>query len=253
MITHDNFNMFCWVWMSIAILLFPFLLHFTQPYGKHSKNNWGPMINNNLAWMLMELPALLVFFYFVSQTTHWQNSILLASIALWALHYSNRSIVFPLLIRTKRKKMPLIIMFFAIIFNSINGFINGYWLANFVPDAIDIAANTRVVIGIGIFIIGFGINQYHDHILINLRKNKLDGTYQIPHGGLFKYISCPNYLGEIISWFGFFVVNQSLPAFVFLIWTLCNLIPRALDNQRWYVKKFSDYPKSRKAIIPYLL
>ena len=48
-------------WIGIAIIIFPFLLRITPPYGRHSKKNWGPMIDNRLGWVLMEVPSLLIF------------------------------------------------------------------------------------------------------------------------------------------------------------------------------------------------
>ena len=96
------------------------------------------------------------------------------------------------------------------------------------------------------------INQHSDQILINLRK-KSDMGYSIPHGGIFNYISSPNYFGEIIEWLGFAIIANSLPAFSFFIWTFANLAPRALDNHRWYKDTFKDYPPERKAIIPFIL
>jgi protein-S-isoprenylcysteine O-methyltransferase Ste14 len=149
--------------------------------------------------------------------------------------------------------MPVVIMGAAILINFMNGFINGYWLANFSPEADHILIDIRIVIGLFIFLIGFITNQYHDNILISLRKNTSSGTYKIPYGGLFKYVSCPNYLGEIISWLGFCIVTRSLPALALLVWTINNLIPSSLDNQKWYQSSFKDYPVSRKAVFPYLL
>ena len=39
----------------------------------------------------------------------------------------------------------------------------------------------------------------------------------------------------------------------FAIYTLANLLPRALSHHQWYLEKFDDYPKERKAFLPYLL
>jgi len=39
---------------------------------------------------------------------------------------------------------------------------------------------------------------------------------------------------------------------VFAIWTMANLVPRALAHHRWYRETFADYPPGRKALIPYL-
>jgi steroid 5-alpha reductase family enzyme len=201
----------------------------------------------------MELPALVVFGYFLSFASDWNNKIVLVSASLWGLHYVHRAIIFPLRIQTKGKKMPLVIMLSAILFNTVNGFLNGYWVAHFANDSgTNNLSYVRIIFGILLFLAGFAVNQYHDGILIRLRKGKKVG-YQIPFGGMFKYVSCPNFLGEIISWLGFFVVVLSLPAFAFLVWTLVNLIPRALDHHRWYRNEFPDYPANRKAIFPFIL
>ena len=253
MISHEIFNLICWIWIGIGVITFFVLLKIPQPYGRHTKNNWGPMINNRLGWLIMELPALLVFVYFAQLTTNWLNLLLLTAFALWVWHYFNRACIYPFRLKTKGKKMPVVIMASAVFFNVVNGFLNGYWLARFVPeDKIDFNTDLRIVIGAFVFLAGFIINQYHDTLLINLRKGEKTG-YSIPFGGLFRFVSCPNFLGEIIIWVGFFIVTFSLPALAFLIWTLANLIPRAFDHHKWYRSEFPDYPAKRKAVLPYIL
>jgi steroid 5-alpha reductase family enzyme len=253
MISQEKFNLFCWIWIGVGVITFFVLLKITQPYGRHAKRNWGPMINNRLGWLLMELPALLVFAFFLKDVTNWLNFMLLIAVTLWGIHYIHRAIIFPFRLKTKGKKMPVVIVLLAIIFNTINGFFNGYWLAHFAPqDKVDLNTDIRLIVGAIVFITGFLINQYHDDILISLRKGKTTG-YQIPHGGLFKFVSCPNFLGEIITWLGFFIVTAGLPAFAFFVWTLVNLIPRAIDHHKWYKSEFADYPAKRKAVFPFLL
>lgn len=253
MISHEKFNLFCWIWIGIGIITFPVLLKVTQPYGKHSKAGWGLMISNRIGWLIMELPALLVFAYFVSDIPDLKNRVVLVAISLWGLHYIHRSLIFPFRLKTKGKKMPVVIVFSAILFNFANGFFNGYWLSHYAPEFENtFASNLQVIAGALVFLSGFFINQYHDRLLIQLRKGQAIG-YKIPYGGLFKFVSCPNYLGEIISWLGFFIVTLGLPAFSFLVWTMVNLLPRALDHHKWYKNGFSDYPETRKAVIPFIL
>ncbi len=245
--------MLCLGWIAVAILLFPILLSVVQPYGRHSANNWGPLINNRLGWFLMELPALAVIGYFIILRSDLHNTVVLLPALLWGIHYSHRVIIFPLRIRTKGKKIPVIITVFAFIFNLVNGSLNGYWFASFAPEfGNDTMTIIRLTAGTLIFITGFIINKYHDYILINLRSVE-GGGYRIPYGGLFKYISCPNFLGEIVSWAGFALAVFSLPSLSFLVWTCVNLVSRAVDHHKWYREKFSDYPEERKALLPYLL
>ena len=96
------------------------------------------------------------------------------------------------------------------------------------------------------------INQSSDTILINLRDNNND-NYKIPYGGFFKYVSCPNYFGEILEWLGFAILTWSFSGLAFMLWTCFNLIPRAIRHHKWYKKKFKEYPKNRKSIIPFLV
>jgi 3-oxo-5-alpha-steroid 4-dehydrogenase 1 len=96
-----------------------------------------------------------------------------------------------------------------------------------------------------------GMNLWADSILLGLRNSERR-HYSVPQGGLFRAISCPNYLGEIVEWGGFALMAWSLPALSFFIWTAVNLIPRALNHHHWYKKQFEDYPPERRALIPFL-
>jgi len=249
----DNFNLWVTIWIGIGLFIFPFLLKVTAPYGRHTKANWGPMINNRLGWFLMEAPSLALVLYFSLRGEDFNNMLMVTACILWLAHYFHRAIIFPFRIHTKGKKMPVVIMLFAILFNFVNGSINGYWLGELVPDfKFEGLSLIRFTAGVSIFIAGYIINQYHDRILIRLRKTSTNG-YKIPYGGLFKFISCPNFFGEIIEWVGFALLCWSLPALAFLVWTMVNLLPRALDHHKWYRSHFTDYPPERKAILPIIV
>ena len=170
-------------------------------------------------------------------------------VGLWSLHYFNRTLIFSFRLRTRNKKMPLTIIFSALLFNGVNGFLNGYWLGYLAPA--DREIDFWAVIGISLFFVGMFINMGTDRRLIALRKKQ--SGYQIPRGWLFKYISCPNHFGEMLEWTGFAVAACSLPAWTFAIWTICNLVPRALNHHEWYHEKFDNYPKERKAFLPRIL
>lgn len=253
MISKELFDIVVLAWIGIAVLLFPVLLKITAPYGRHTQKNWGPMIDNRLGWFLMEFPALAVFSFFVFSGDNFGEMIITTASFLWVTHYVNRTLIFPMRIKTNRKRMPLSIVGMAFFFNIINGYINGYWLGSLsLPYPESWFYDFRFVAGLMLFIAGFFINQYHDHLLIRLRKSN-GADYKIPFGGLFRFISCPNFFGEIIEWGGFALLTWCLPSFSFFLWTLVNLLPRAIDHHRWYKKTFADYPKNRKAIIPFLL
>ena len=233
------------LWIIIGLIIFPINLIYKAPYGRHTSKKWGVSIDNKLGWIIMELPALLVcpaiYFYF---KVDFDISIMF--ICLWIIHYFNRTIIYPLRIKTKGKKMPLAIVLSAFFFNIVNGSINGYFLSN-----INLHSVSILITGFLLFVLGLYINISSDNKLINLRKIKKG--YFVPKGGLFKYISCPNFFGEILEWFGFALMTFNIGSLSFFIWTCCNLIPRGLAHHSWYKNKFNEYPKERKAILPFLI
>ena len=110
--------------------------------------------------------------------------------------------------------------------------------------------------GLAIYVFGFTLNVHSDWILRNLRsKNPSpdEPRYKIPYGGGFRFVTCPQYLGEIFSFIGIAVMTWNLGAVFVLATSIANLVPRAIYTHKWFHKNFDDYPKNRKAVIPYLL
>ena len=236
------------VWIALATATFFYLLHKNAPYGRHQTPGWGPTLPNRTGWIIMEGFVLLVFwawFFALGLPKHPQ---ILIVCALFSLHYIHRSFVFPFRLRTQGKTMPVLIMGSAMLFNLVNGSLLGWDLsqANREP-----TGELSFRLGFMLFFLGLALNYAADSRLIALRKPGETG-YKIPQGPLFRFISCPNLLGEIIEWGGFALMCSSLAALSFWIWTLANLLPRALAHHRWYREHFPDYPKNRKAILPFL-
>jgi 3-oxo-5-alpha-steroid 4-dehydrogenase 1 len=239
--------------IAVAVVTFISLFFITAPYGRHTKKGWGPLINNTAAWVVMEVPASLLFFlYFVFADRSITATLIVFQI-VWQTHYFHRSFIFPFMLRSD-EKVPLSIIIFGMIFNSINTYIQGRWVYSFSPESMYTAAwlaDPRFIIGVLIFAAGYFINKQSDAITRRLWDPENPG-YKIPYGGMFRYLSCPNYFGEIVTWIGWAVMTWSLAGLFFVIWTAANLVPRARTNHRWYLEKFPDYPKERKAIVPYL-
>lgn len=177
------------------------------------------------------------------------SAMLIIFLLIWQLHYFHRAFIYPFTIKG-RASMPVSIMLLAILFNSINAILIAY---HFVFNAADYDLgwlySTYFISGIAMFALGFAITKRSDAILRSLPGPGEDG-YKIPHGFLYKYISCPNYFGEIIQWAGWALLTMSPAGFVFFIWTIANLAPRALTHHRWYKETFLDYPAERKALVP---
>ena len=237
-------------WVALGIIIFFTLLFVTAPYGRHSQNNWGPMISSKTGWIIQEGVSPIVFAYFFLSGPSIKTEAMWIFFIIWVGHYFNRSFIYPLK-QHNSNHMPILIMLSAVFFNIINGFTNGYYFGTIVTSEYqNYFTNYNFILGMIVFCSGLYINLKADSILLSLKKQ--NQGYQIPEGFLYNYISCPNYFGEIIQWLGFSVMVWSLPAFVFVFWTICNLVPRAVSHHKWYHSKFSDYPKNRKIIIPFI-
>lgn len=224
------------------------LLWVTAPYGRHYQPGWGPRLPNRSAWLLMELPALLVISSLVLASPAATSPKAWVPLVFWAIHYGYRTFVFPALMRPSEKTFPALLVLFAVGFNCLNGYNNAIALVrNGISD--DPLISPNFIVGALIFIAGFVLHVHSDRIIRNLRKPG-ETAYRIPHGGLFRWVSSPNYLGEIIQWAGWAVMTWSLAGLAFALFTFCNLAPRAVSNHRWYHQHFTDYPAERKVLVP---
>ena len=251
--TTETFYYLLYAWIGLGIFTFFFLLRKTAPYGRHSSESWGPMIPNQWGWVLMEgfAPLFVSYWFFSGDVVKTNASYFFY--ALYMAHYIYRSYIFPFRIKTNGKKMPLVIPGSAMFFNLCNTFFIGYFLGYVGGNYADeYFYSLRFIFGFAIFLTGVFINVKSDNMLMNLRKPGETG-YKIPQGFLFEKISCPNLFGEIVEWTGYAFMIGALPAWSFAIWTFVNLVPRALDHHKWYLQKFTDYPKERKAVIPFVL
>ncbi len=70
---------------------------------------------------------------------------------------------------------------------------------------------------------------------------------------MYKFVTSANYFGEIVEWFGYGIASWNLCAFLFAFGSFMILFPRAYQHHQWYKKKFDNYPKNRKIIIPFLI
>jgi 3-oxo-5-alpha-steroid 4-dehydrogenase 1 len=178
----------------------------------------------------------------------------------WLIHYVNRSMIYPYR-ATSMAPIHILPFLLSIFFSVINGYTNGMWIGRHSNSIYQ----GQFWIGMIIWAGGFLSNVYHDNLLFKLRvknaakqqeqeqKQDKKKRYFVPTGGLFEYISCPNYFSESVEWLGYSIATgSSFPAWIFLISTAANLWPRAYRTHQWYKNEFRNYPKERKAVIPFI-
>jgi very-long-chain enoyl-CoA reductase len=111
--------------------------------------------------------------------------------------------------------------------------------------------------GVGLFVVSELLNlKAH----IDLRNLRPAGTRirRVPQGILFKYISCPNYFFEILSWIGFTMASKSVAAAAFTLVGALQMTAWAVQKHKRYRKEFDGvegrelYPRNRKILIPFI-
>ncbi|MGH8457169.1 MAG: DUF1295 domain-containing protein [Stenotrophobium sp.] len=255
-------------WYAAALLLilvlcplvFGGLMLLPASYGRHKKERphwlWGPGIPTRWAWVIMEAPSSIGFaaIYFCGAQAFELAPLVL--FLMWQSHYFQRSFIFPFKLKTRPgDTTPVMIPVLAVSSNLVISFLNAAILSwPTIGRHYDLAwlADPRFIVGAVIFVTGYRVNRKADAMLAALRKPGENG-YRIPRGWLYEKVSCPNYLGEFTVWIGWAIATWSWGGVAFVLWTLANLVPRALQNHRWYHEKFPDYPPQRKAVIPYIL
>lgn len=224
----------------------------TAPYGRYERAGWGPTLPSALGWVIMEIPAVVLFAVFFFTGSHRFGVVPLVFLGLWQLHYVNRTFVFPARMREGGRKIPLLIVLLGIAFNTLNAYVNARWIGHLGNYAAAWLADVRFLLGLALFLVGWLGNLHSDEVLRTLRKPGEIG-YAIPRGGLYRWVSTPNYLCEIVEWSGWAVATWSLAGLAFAVYTAANLVPRAFRHHAWYRAHFPDYPSDRKALVPYLM
>lgn len=234
----------------LAAVVFVTLFFFNAPYGRHRRPGWGFVIPSRVGWLVMEAPAAVLFaaLFWVGDAP--KNSVTISFLILWEAHYIHRAFIYPLRIADGENRMPVSVPIMAFVFNLGNAALNAHYLFSLSGGyAESWLLDPRFMLGVLVFWTGYGINRWADRVLLRLRRTR-PTSYQVPYGGLYRWISCPNYLGEILEWMGWALATWSLPGLAFAVWTFANLAPRARAHHRWYRGNFAEYPNERKALIP---
>jgi len=115
----------------------------------------------------------------------------------------------------------------------------------------DPAIRPRLFAGLFVFFAGEILNFYHHRLLARLREPG-QTDYKIPRGGLFSRIACPHYLFEIAAWIGYAIMSAHIIVFGLVFILMAYLVGRARRTVIWYRENMPDYPKERKALLPYV-
>ena len=253
---------------------FLILLFIPAPYGKfrNSLDSLGILskkIDGRLGFFWQELPSVVVPFFVLFANIGKIDSLAFLFFLLWQTHYIQRTFIYALIRMKSANQTTIMTSAMAFAFTSINSYLTTKF-AIFYPfyDPITVPKIARWFVGMMIFFIGLGGNIWADQVLLNLRNNNgqqsqpteaywkkigkkknfdqrtLRGQanppqqgekqYYIPKGPLYEFVSCPNYLCEIIEWIGLYITFPTAAMLNFVVCTCLNLVPRALSTHKWY-------------------
>lgn len=250
------------LWIHFGLVIFAFALAVVYfigqiikpiPYGRHASGSGRLPIPIRIAKVIIGVIPNVVFFtltYFVAGQ-HFDEAPNIIFFCLYIIHYLERSFVTPLISRYSHNKIrlwiPLSLFLTGLLFSYINAEFIGSaeYCDNYLYDP-------RFVLGLIIFIIGFAMNRAADYQLVFMRKSWSDTKYSIPKGPLYFLISCPNYFGEGLQWFGWAVMTWSVAGVVTWLLSEATFIPRSRQNHKWLRNQFLDYPTIRKGLIPFI-
>lgn len=239
------------IWAALAVLVFAMSFKVPDITGRVRGEGWGKRINARWGWFWMELPALAVYPAIYAAIGNFSLAGNIA-VALWLAHYGHRTLVWPWTVMKANATVPSGMWLSGAVFNVINGALLGAYFGLAAEYADGWLSDARFLLGLTLFALGAALNIWADYRMLRLRRQS--GAQRVlPTGGAFNTICCPNLAGEIIEWIGFALLAWCLPALAFALWTLANLIPRAMWRRNWYRENFPDFPKNRAALIPGLI
>ncbi|XP_049812006.1 very-long-chain enoyl-CoA reductase [Schistocerca nitens] len=175
--------------------------------------------------------------------------------ACWSLHYVKRLLETIFVHRFSHSTMPLRNLFKNCTY---------YWgFAAYVAYHINhplytAPSNIQIYSSLAVFLV-CELGNLSIHVALrNLRPpgttiRKIPVATGNPFTTLFNLVSCPNYTYEFGSWFAFSVMTSCLPAGIFALAGLYQMSVWAIGKHRAYKKDFSNYPRNRKAILPFLI
>ncbi|KAI3854613.1 hypothetical protein MKX03_005209 [Papaver bracteatum] len=144
---------------------------------------------------------------------------------IFFFHYIHRTLIYPIRLTKSRRNLM------AFVYNLLNVYLQSRWVshyADFNGGGNDWWFWGRFCVGLVVFMSGFAVNVKSDLVFV-------------PKGGMFEFVSCANYFGEILEWFGWMVMIWC-GVFFFVYLELVRIIDE-------YLEKFRDeYPKQDNAV-----
>lgn len=189
-----------------------------------------------------------------ASSTNYHCSVKIAA-ACWTFHYLKRILETIFVHRFSHATMPIMNLFKNCSYYWGFAFYVGYFVNHplYTPAS---WGSLQIHAGLAGFMLS-ELGNLSIHIALrNLRppgtkERKIPKPTSNPFTFLFNLVSCPNYTYEVAAWVSFSIMTQTLPAFLFTLAGGFQMLIWAQGKHRNYIKEFPNYPRSRKAMIPF--
>ena len=160
MLTITQFYQLLTLFSIIGLVVFITLFFIKAGYGMFRTSRWGISVSNKIGWILMESPVFFIMIWLWLNSHLSYDSVPFLFFMLFEIHYFQRSFIFPLLMKGK-SRMPVSILLMGIVFNLLNGYIQGAWLFHLAPSSLYTRSylfTPSCWVGLFIFLCGMACN-----------------------------------------------------------------------------------------------
>ncbi len=139
-------------------------------YGRFGGWASGVKFEPRLGWVLMELPAPLVFLIVFFQGQNNDQLVPMIFLGIWIIHYSNRGFINPMLMRVhkgSKASFNISVVIFGWIATAAHGFFSADFIANHAKHLTpEWSTDPSFLVGIVIYVIGWRLHSpgYHGEL-----------------------------------------------------------------------------------------
>ncbi len=244
--------------VAIFLVLGPFFFlseahgGFAFGYSKFADREARFTLPSRLGMFLLYFPAVLLFPLTVGLSDEAPTTWHLVCAAMVSAHFGKRCLEALFIHKYSGVMNGFSVVMICGLYSTLSGLLG--WIAvHDVPSTLLQSPNFTPlwIPGFIIWSLGTAINAYHPVLLANLRPPGETG-YKVPEGGLFRWIACPHYLGELIAWWGFSLIFHHVAAFVVTLTMTFYLSGRAYNTLKWYRGKDLELPAGWKRLVPFV-
>jgi len=201
-------------------------------------------------WLIYGLFALKIIPVYGAKASTPLNMSQKVAFLLWMTHYTKRLLETLFVHEFGTLTMPVFNLFKNCLYYW--GFAAGVGYNVNIPNEKELAS-WHLIIGFPWFCI-FMVLNFICHLRLKYMRRPGSNDFVIPHGGLFEYITCPNYFCEIMTWVGFNILTGFTPAGIaFNICGTLQMIQWATQRRDKFIKLFgSKWPKKRWVLFPFI-